>query len=70
MVRLRLHVLLAEKELNQKQIANMTGIGKNTISRYCSNTWQKINRKDIDLLCDVLNCKIEELIICEKESDV
>ncbi len=62
MIETRLHILLAEKRMTQKELAEVTGIGKNTIGRYCNNTWAKINKEDIDILCKFFNCKIEDLI--------
>jgi len=63
MVETRLHILLAEKRMNQKELAEATGIGRNTINRYCNDTWVKINREDIDILCKFFNCKINDLIV-------
>lgn len=67
MVRFKLLELLEEKELNQKQLSELTGIGKNAINRYCNHTWQKANKNDIDILCRFFNCKINDLIECRKE---
>ncbi len=63
MIETRLHILLAEKRMTQKDLAEATGIGKNTINRYCNNTWSKINKEDIDILCNFFKCEISDLII-------
>lgn len=62
MVKTRLHILLAERRLTQKELSELTGIGKNTINRYCNDTWVKINKEDIDVLCKFFKCKITDLI--------
>ncbi len=62
MIETKLHILLAEKRMTQKELSDATGIGKNTIGRYCNNTWCKINKEDIDILCNFFNCKIEDII--------
>lgn len=62
MVKTRLHILLAERRMTQKELADATGIGKNTINRYCNDTWVKINKEDIDILCKFFKCKITDLI--------
>lgn len=62
MIETRLHILMAEKRMNQKDLAEATGIGKNTISRYYNNTWTKINKEDISKLCEFFDCKIEDIL--------
>lgn len=61
MIETRLHILLAERRMSQKDLSDATGIGKNTISRYYNNTWTKINKEDISKLCKFFNCKIEDI---------
>lgn len=61
MIETRLHILLAERRMSQKDLCDATGIGKNTISRYYNNTWTKINKEDISKLCEFFNCKVEDI---------
>lgn len=61
MIETRLHILLAERRMSQKDLSEATGIGKNTISRYYNNTWTKINKEDISTLCKFFNCNIEDI---------
>lgn len=56
MIKTRLHILMAEKRINQQELSKVTGIGKNTISRYFNDTYEKINKKDIDVLCKFFKC--------------
>lgn len=61
----RLKVVLAEKELSQKQLAEMVGKAPNTITRICNNDSQptlKLLRK-IALSLDV---DIRELLVPTK----
>lgn len=62
MIRMNLHIRLAEKRMSQKELSEKTGIGKNTISRYCNDTFEKIDKEHIDILCKFFNCKVEDLI--------
>ena len=36
----RLKIVLAEKNMSQKTVSEMTNISQNSISKYCSNTHQ------------------------------
>lgn len=61
MIETRLHILLAEKRMTQKDLSEAIGIGRNTISRYYNNTWTQINKDDISKLCAFFNCKVEDI---------
>ena len=67
MIETKLHILLAERRMTQKELSEATGIGKNTIGRYCNDTWSKINKDDIDILCKFFNCNIGDIIEYKKE---
>lgn len=62
MIRMKLHIRLAEKRITQKELSEKTGIGKNTISRYYNDTFEKIDKEHLDILCKFFNCKVEDLI--------
>lgn len=67
MLKTRLHILMAEKRINQQELSNATGIGKNTISRYYNDSYEKINKKDIDILCNFFDCTPNDLFEVEIE---
>lgn len=67
MVKMRLHILLAEHELNQKDLSKATGIRQGTISSYASNTFKHIVRKHIDILCTYFNIEVSDLIQFKKD---
>ena len=62
MVKLNLRVLMAKKEVNQKQLYTDTGINKDTINRYYNNTFKSISPKHIEILCRYFKCEIQDLI--------
>lgn len=62
MVKMRLHILIAEHELNQKDLANATGIRYATINSYANNTFKHIVRKHVNTLCTYFDCEIYDLI--------
>lgn len=59
---MKLHILLATKRMTQKELAELTGIGKNTISRYCNATFEKIDKQHLDTFCKFFNCNVQDLI--------
>ena len=67
MVKMRLHILIAEYELNQKELAKATGIRQGTISSYASNTFKHLVREHINILCTYFNCDVCDLIQFKKD---
>ncbi len=63
MIRWRLRVLMAEKKLNNKTLAEMTGIHPTTISRL-KNTdeLRQISGDVLNALCNALSCTPNDLI--------
>lgn len=62
MVKMKLHIRLAEKRLTQKRLSELTGIRLPTISAYCTDTFKMIPKEHIDILCKFFNCNVEDLI--------
>lgn len=62
MITMKLHILLATKRMTQKRCSELTGIRLPTISVYCCNTFKTIPREHLDKLCQLFNCKVEDLI--------
>lgn len=56
MATMNLDNLLKQFNLTQKDLSDCTGINKNTISKYCNNNFDNINKTHIDLLCKFFNC--------------
>lgn len=62
MVKFRLKVLLAMNDMNQKQLAEKTGIRPPTISAICTGTAKHLPVDVIDKICAVLNCQPGDFI--------
>lgn len=62
MVRIKLSKLLGEKRITQKQLSDLTGIRPNTINDWYHEIIISIKMEHIDKICEVLNCRIDELI--------
>ncbi len=68
MIDCKLHMLLAEKRMTQKELSEATGIGQNSISRYCNNTWVKFDKEHLDKLCIYFQCKVEDIITYKEDT--
>ncbi|HII4500024.1 TPA: helix-turn-helix domain-containing protein [Clostridium perfringens] len=67
MIEFQLHLRMAEKRINQKELSELTGIGKNSINRYYNNTCDKITKEHLDILCKYFNCEIQDIITFKKD---
>ena len=71
MIKLRLKVLLAMNDINQKELAEKTGIRPPTISAICTNTIKELPIGVLDKICAALNCQPGDFIqyISEKAQE-
>lgn len=67
MIKMKLHIKLAEFKMNQKELAEKTGISKNTIGAYCNETNKHIVKDHLDIFCKLFDCKVEDIIEYVKE---
>ena len=70
MIKMKLHLLLADKGLSQKDIADVLDIPKNTVSKYVNNTFNMINKQHLDVLCRYFNCKVDDLVEYKQETNI
>lgn len=70
MIRWRLRVLMAERNINNKTLAQLTGLHPTTISRL-KNTdeLKQITGEALDALCNVLVCTPNDLIEFTPDGD-
>ncbi|MCI8365843.1 MAG: helix-turn-helix transcriptional regulator [Eubacterium sp.] len=61
MIKCRLRVLLAEHELSQKELAEMTGIQAMTINKMYNNSIVRVPLEAIDKICEALQCDVSDL---------
>ncbi len=62
MIKFKVKVMLAIREMTQKQLAEKTGIRPPTISAICTGTIKHIPVDVLDKICDVLECQPADLI--------
>lgn len=48
--------------MNKYQLSKITGIRYDTICNYCKNTVTLINKEYLKIFCNILECKIEDII--------
>lgn len=62
MIKMKLHLLMAEKRLNMTEVAEATGIRVQTIRNYHHETYVYIHKEHLDILCKYFDCSISDLI--------
>ncbi len=63
MIKNRLKVLLAERDLNYVRLSEMTGISINTLSRFGRGDTTQVSFGTLDKICTALDCQVGELLI-------
>ena len=59
---------LIEKGINKTELRNMVGFSSGTLARMGKD--QYIEMKHIDQICQVLNCKISDVIEVDNSSEI
>lgn len=62
MVKFNLSRLLGERRMQQTELSKKAKIRKATIFAYYHGYAKRLNVDDIDKICNVLGCRIDELI--------
>ena len=70
MIKFKVKVMLAVREMTQKQLAEKTGIRPPTISAICTGTIKHLPIEALDKSCAVLDCQPADLIAYEKGEGV
>lgn len=63
MIRILLSTKLGEIRWTQADLARATGIRPNTISELYHELVDRVNLEHLDLICEALDCKPDELIV-------
>lgn len=62
MLKFKLHILMAEKRMTQKELSSITGIHPSIINKYYNETIIRIPKEHIEIFCKVFNCQVQDLI--------
>ena len=63
MIRILLSTRLGEIRWTQADLARATGIRPNTINELYHELTERVNLEHLDLICEALNCRLDELIM-------
>lgn len=62
MIKFKVKVMLAMREMTQKELAELTGIRPPTISAICLGTIKHLPVDALDKMCAVLDCQPSDLM--------
>ena len=62
MIKFKVKVMLAVREMTQKELAERTGIRPPTISAICNNSAKHLPIDVLDKICEVLDCQPSDLM--------
>ena len=62
MIRFKVKVKLAEKEMTQKELAERTGIRPPTVSAICTGSVKHLPVEALNKICEVLECQPADLM--------
>lgn len=62
MIKFKVKVMLAMREMTQKELAEKTGIRPPTISAICTGTIKHLPVDVLNRICDVLDCQPGDIV--------
>ena len=65
MIRILLSTRLGERRWSQADLARKTGIRPTTINELYHEIAERVNLEHLDLICEALDCGLDEIIIRE-----
>ena len=67
MIKFKVKVMLALREMTQKELAEQTGIRPPTVSAICTGAVKHLPVEALDKICEVLDCQPADLMEYVKE---
>ena len=67
MIKFKVKVMLAMRDMTQKELAERTGIRPHTISAICTGSIKHLPVEALDKICSVLECQPADLMEHIKE---
>jgi len=62
MIRMKLHMKMAEIKISQRKLSDATGIRQATLSGYYNDSFVMIPKEHLDILCKFFRCNVGDLI--------
>ena len=69
MIKFTVKVMLAKREMTQKQLSEITGVRPPTISRICLGTVDRLPVEALNKICKALNCQPGDLMEYRPDED-
>ena len=69
MIKFKVRVMLAMRDMTQKELAERTGIRPPTVSAICTGAVKHLPVEALDKICDVLNCQPADLMEFVEETE-
>ena len=70
MIKFKVKVMLAIRDMTQKELAERTGIRPPTVSAICTGAVKHLPVDALDKICEVLDCQPSDLMEYVKEGTV
>ena len=70
MIKFKVKVMLAMRDMTQKELAERTGIRPPTVSAICTGAVKHLPVEALDKICDVLDCQPADIMEFIKHTDV
>lgn len=61
-IKLKLHLLMAQSRMTQKELIAQSGMSSATISNLYNEKIKRLDFDTLEKLCKIFNCKVEDLI--------
>ena len=69
MIKFKVKVMLAMRNMTQKELAERTGIRPPTVSAICTGAVKHLPVDALDKICEVLDCQPADLMEFVKDAD-
>lgn len=69
MIKFKVKVMLALREMTQKELSEKTGIRPPTVSAICTGAVKHLPVEALDKICEVLDCQPADLMEYVKEPE-
>lgn len=67
MIIIKIDEILKSQKKSRYWLSKQIGMTQNNLSKLCNNKTSSIKFDNLEKICDVLNCKIEDIIEIKKD---
>lgn len=66
-ITIKLNELLQDRGISQHELSRQTGIRQPSINEMCRNQTQRLPLNNLAMICNILNCEINDILELVKE---